>query len=182
MRLLQFLKYPQTLQRNDKESKKDVLFEMSVDATGSYKYDGELITTKKNERYKIFKIAYLQPNGVSAEIDRKNHKKMRLLFDTFSSDLKLSFPKEKKNSLSQSIEYYGDKYEAIEHEGKQEILLNRIRLMNIWNDTKYVSMIMFVKVQDIDKFKKATINFLNVEEYSQEETIDLLSMLNNEME
>ncbi|MDQ0359988.1 hypothetical protein [Breznakia pachnodae] len=182
MNILEKLKHPKQIIRKDKESIKDYLLEKSVDEIGIWKHEDGYVISKDKERYKVFKITYSTPNGVNRDVDIRNHKNMRLLMDSLQDNCKVLFPKEQKNSLTSNIEFYMEIAKTETDPSRQEVLLNRIRLMNIWNETKYVSLILFIKASDEDKFKKSAYSFLNVREYVGDELIEFLSTLHNGME
>ena len=182
MKFLDKLKHPKQLKRTNEESKKDYLLNKSVDETGLWKLEDGFLISKDKERYKVFRIAYSTPNGIHAEVDIKNHKKMRLLMDTLQNSCKILFPKEEKNSLTKNIEFYMQKAKDEKDESRLEVLLNRIRIMKLWNETKYVSLIIFIHASDEDKFKKSAYSFLSVKEYVGDELIDFFATLHNGME
>lgn len=175
------LKHKGEVKKEVKDNSKKIL-KTSFEALGCNELiDDMIIKTYDGHEFYCFKFSYLNPNGVEDEVDKKNHFLMRQLLNSISKRNKLFFVNETKNNLNANIEFYEKRLkEDISMNVKQSII-NRIELMKIFNDEKYVSMFIWVEPKDKDIFLKMSNEFLDVELICGTKLIDLLDILNNEM-
>ncbi|MEG0978038.1 MAG: hypothetical protein RSC93_07230 [Erysipelotrichaceae bacterium] len=183
-KIQKFMKKEKTFseQISSKNKYRNFLLKQSVDSVGAVMLNDNKITTRDNTQYCVYRISYKTPNGIEKSIDDENHENMVQLMNSLEHEVKVLFPREKKDNLDNGIKYYVDLLLKEENKQIQEVLEERIRIMKIFNAEKYVSTIFYVRVESDDIFRKTSKKFLNIEQIKDNKLIEFQSLLNNEME
>lgn len=180
--LLDKFKYKGFVLRKNENEYHDYLRKMSFDSSGVIDYKDGCIVTRDNRQYKIFKLEFKNANGLDKHVDQDNYDGLVQIQDVLSDDYYITFPQEHKYNLQNNIEFYQNCLKREKNKSRQKIIEENIRIMSVFNQVKYVSVIMGISMNDVDKFKKIADSICNVIEYNKEETEIYLDQINNEVQ
>lgn len=173
--------YKEENNRKAENTHHDYLRKISFDSSGVIDYQSGYFITRGKEKFKIFRLDFWEPNGLESFIDDQNHRGLIQIQDILVKEYAVLFPQEHKYNLQNAIDFYTFCLNNEEIDSRRMVLEDNLRLMHIFNESKYVSVVMFIQGEDVDKFRKIASMICNVSEYKKREAAELLDMLNNEL-
>lgn len=182
---MKIFKYKSVVKVPIKENPSDYLSYESVKAVGAVNFDEKerLLISQNGDKYAIFKIEYLNQNGIDIEIDVENQKKVNELLKAMIHPFKIIEMNAIKNGLIENIRVLVDVLKNNKLSTKRrEKVFERIDVMKFYNEEKYITLYFYVSLLDLDIFIKLAPNVFNIKRLNQNETMNVLKSLNNDME
>lgn len=180
--MFNIFKNPSEVQIRKKDRYIEYLRKTSIENSGVVNViDHEKVIDRNGNVYRVYRVSYLAPNGVNLSVDHENRSKVKELINSLEHDCKVMFPDEVKNNLDRNIEFFEKRMAETDDENLKECIYQRLEVMKIFNENKYVSVILFIDERDDDIFNKTASNVFAIECYTGKKLIDYLSMMNNEM-
>ena len=164
---------------------KEYLFTSSVQSSGAINYHKEdrMVITQNDKKYAIFKVEYINPNGIDIETDIENQSKVNELVKSMIHSFKTVDMNIVKNGLNKNIE---ECKELLKREDLSEKRRDKIQesldVMKFYNDEKYVTSFLYISLEDLDIFCKLAPTVFHIERLNEDSVVETLSSLNNDMQ
>ena len=178
-----FWKHKAEVQVKKREDVKEYLLKSAVRDNGVVNIDERNnILTQNDKSYAIYKIEFINSNGIDIETDLENVNKVNEVLKALTHDFKIIDMNVKKDNLNENIK---DMFQIMDNNNltdkRFEKIAERIEVMNFYNEEKYITTFLFISIADVEIFERLATTVFNIERLDKKNSIEILQRLNNGM-
>ena len=155
------------------------LKKFSLRVLGTFRQRGNRFVTHDNIEYCIYKVSFLQANGIERSVTEENKAKLVNILNQFQHDFKVVYFKDVTISLDSTIKSHEERLDKVNQPSIRYIIEDRLKTMAIFKNRKYEEKHLFIQEHSRELFEDL---FSEVYSLEMKKGSVLLRRLNNDME